>query len=107
MRLKSTILVFLLSVPLAACTTSSVNTKCSGGSCTLTVKTTSSTKTDLSLFKPARTVYFSNLRDGGLDVRESGTTRTIEAGAESDVGRIHVKVTSAKAGEAHLVVTRS
>jgi hypothetical protein len=97
--------LLLLAVPLTGCSSSSVKTKCSGNRCELTVKTTSSTST--KLFKPSRTVYFSNLGDDQIDVRESGTTRTIKEGRSDTVGRVEVEVKDADVGAAHLVITRN
>jgi hypothetical protein len=99
------VLAPLLLLPLAACSSSSVKTKCSGNRCEVTVKSKSSTST--KLFKPQRTVYFSNLADDEINVRESGTTRTIKEGKSDTVGRVRVEVKDADVGEAHLVITRN
>src|SRR4051794_41020940 len=107
MRLKTTRLAvpLLLAVALTGCSGGSVKTKCSGNRCDVTVTTTKSTST--KLFKPQRTVYFSNLRDDQIDVREGGTTRTIKEGKSDTVGRVKVEVKDADAGEARLVITRN
>ncbi|GAA2587145.1 hypothetical protein GCM10010399_16380 [Dactylosporangium fulvum] len=95
----------LLLVPLSACSGSTVKKSCNGNRCEVTVKSSSSTQT--KLFKPERTVYFSNLADDKIDVREGGTTRTIKEGGSETVGRVRVEVKDADVGEAHLVITRS
>ena len=104
-RIGALAAVSLVLVPLSACSTSSVKTKCGGSRCEVAVKSKSSTST--KLFKPERTVYFSNLGDDRIDVRESGTTRTIKEGSSDTVGRVRVEVKDADVGEAHLVITRS
>jgi len=103
MRLNTTILAAVLL--LAACSgSSSVKTTCSGNRCEVTIKSKTSTST--KLFTPERTVYFSNLGDDRIDVREGGTTRTIKEGKSDTVGRVKVEVKDADVGEAHLVITK-
>ena len=108
MRLNTTkfAVLLLIAVPLsAACSSSGVKTKCSGNRCDVTVKT--KTSTSVKLFKPQRTVYFANLGDDRIDVREGGTTRTIKEGKSDTVGQVKVEVKDADPGEARLVITRN